>query len=348
MTYEDTLNRMLDRVSDSMDKREGAIIRDVLSPMAVEEQSLMIQKETVMNETFPDTATREYLIKRAKERGIKPKPASYAILKGEFNMDVEIGSRFNCGELNYVTIEKIENGKFKMQCESLGVIGNKNFGQMIPIDYIEGLETAELTELLIPAEDEEDTELFRERYLNSFDAQAFGGNVADYIEKTKSLNGVGGVKVYRAWNGGGTVKLVIIDSTYSKPSETLVNGVQTAADPLQNQGDGLGFAPIGHVVTVVGVEETTVNIDTTITFQEGWNFAAVEPYVQDAIDDYFNELASEWEDNENLIVRISGIETKLLAVTGILDIADTTLNGESSNLTIPADNIPVRGSVANV
>jgi len=30
---------------------------------------------------------------------------------------------------------------------------------------------------------------------------------------------VGDVKVYPVWNGGGTVKLVIIDSEYNVPSE---------------------------------------------------------------------------------------------------------------------------------
>lgn len=42
-----------------------------------------------------------------------------------------------------------------------GIIGNQYLGQMIPIEYIDGLETATLTEILIPGEDEEDTEVLR-------------------------------------------------------------------------------------------------------------------------------------------------------------------------------------------
>ena len=38
VTYEDILQRMLDRVPDSMDKREGSIIYDALAPAAVELQ----------------------------------------------------------------------------------------------------------------------------------------------------------------------------------------------------------------------------------------------------------------------------------------------------------------------
>ena len=54
--------------------------------------------------------------------------------------------------------------------------------------------------MVIPGEDEEDTEVFRQRYMDSLNAQAFGGNRADYLEKVNAIPGVGGVKVYRVWN----------------------------------------------------------------------------------------------------------------------------------------------------
>lgn len=348
ITYELILQRMIDRVlaqNPNIDTREGSIIYNALAPAAVELQNMYIQLDTILNESFADTQTRDYLIKRCAERGIIPEPATKAILKGEFNIDVPIGSRFSLDMLNYIVIEKISDGIFKLECETPGSEGNQQFGTLIPIDYIEGLTSAELTELLIPAEDEEDTESLRERYFNSLESQSFGGNIADYKEKTKQLPGVGGVKVYPVWNGGGTVKLVIIDSTYNVPSSTLIDAVQTAVDPIQNQGKGVGFAPIGHVVTVEGVSATTININTNITYQEGWTWADIEPYVHKAIDDYFFELASSWENENNLIVRISQIETRILNIAGVVDIENTTINGQAQNFVLGADNIPVRGEV---
>jgi uncharacterized phage protein gp47/JayE len=162
---------------------------------------------------------------------------------------------------------------------------------------------------------------------------------------------VGGVKVHPVWNGGGTVKVVFNDSTYSTPSSVLVDEIQTATDPVQNQGKGAGFAPIGHVVTVVGCGGTPIDIQTKITFQENWNWEAVKTNVEKTVDNYFKELSAEWdslEENEGLIVRISQIETRLLNLTGILDIANTTLNGAAQNLVLGADNIPVRGTITNV
>nr|DAM28935.1 MAG TPA: Baseplate J like protein [Bacteriophage sp.] len=202
VTYEDILQRMLDRVPDTLDKREGSIIYDALAPAAVELQLMYIELDVILKETFANTSSMEYLSKRAAERGIFPKPATHAILKGEFTpetIDV-VGKRFNIGEINYVVTKNIMPGKYEVQCEETGDIGNKYLGQMIPIDYISGLETAILTEVLIPGKDKEETEVFRQRYFESFNQQSFGGNRADYLAKVRSIDGVGNCKVTRIWN----------------------------------------------------------------------------------------------------------------------------------------------------
>ena len=348
VTFESIMEGMLARVPSTMDKREGSVIWDALAPAAVELQNIYIALDTVMNETFADTASLYYLAKRAAERGISQKLASQAILQGEFtpaDLELSIGSRFSCDRLNYVIIEKISGGVYKMQCETAGVEGNVHFGTLIPIDYIAGLETAELTDLLIPAEDDETVESLRERYFNSMTSQAFGGNVADYKEKTTSVSGVGGVKVTPVWNGGGTVKLTIIDSSFDVPSEDLVELVQNEIDPVGHSGEGVGLAPIGHVVTVVGVQGKTVDIVSTISYQTGWNWDSAKVYILNAIDQYFHELNQTWDEQENLIIRISQLESRILSCEGVLDIQGTTLNGSTSNLSLAVDEIPVRGTV---
>ncbi len=204
VTYEVILQRMLNQVSDKFDKREGSVIWDTHSPTAIEFQILYIELETILKEAYGDTASRDFLILRCKERGIVPDAATKAVLRGEFtpdNLDVA-GKRFNIGDMNYLVLGKAADGNgWEVQCEEAGAAGNQYFGAMIPIDYIDKLETAELTELLIPGEDEEETEALRERYFGSFEEKAFGGNVADYIEKTNKIPGVGKTKVTRVWNG---------------------------------------------------------------------------------------------------------------------------------------------------
>lgn len=203
VTYEEILERMLARVSDKFDKREGSVIFDTHSPTAIELQLLYVELNTLIAEAYGDSASREFLIRRCKERGITPYEATKAILKGEFtpkNIDVT-GQRFNISSLNFIVLEKIADGEYQVQCENPGIVGNQQLGTMIPIEYIEGLETAELTGVLIPGEDEEDTEDLRKRYFDSFNEKAFGGNVQDYLEKTNAIPGVGSTKVTRVWNG---------------------------------------------------------------------------------------------------------------------------------------------------
>lgn len=347
VTYEEILNRMLDRIPNSIDKREGSIIYAALAPAALELQNMYIELDVILNETFADTASMEYLTRRCAERGITPRPATNAVLRGVFNLaDIPYGARFSLHELTYRVVEKIADGEFKLECETLGTEGNTKLGTLLPVEYIEGLESAELVELLIPGENEEDVEDLRERYFNSISAQAFGGNAADYQQKVNAIDGVGGAKVYPAWNGGGTVKIVIIDSDYQSPSAALVEAIQTAVDPVQNQGEGLGIAPIGHVVTVEGVGEEEVDIATTITYQSGWDWSDIQEAVYAAIDTYFHELSESWAGNDSLIVRISQIETRILSLDGVVDITGTTINGQAQNLTMGENVLPIRGSVS--
>ncbi len=202
-TYEAVRDRMLARVPDKFDKREGSVIWDTHSPTAAEFQILYIELEYLIKNSYGDTAARDFLVLLAKDRGLAPQPATKAILKGEFvPADIDVaGKRFNIGDMNYTVLEQICPGQYQVQCEKAGAAGNQFLGEMIPVDYISGLQSAQLTELLIPGEEDEDTEVFRQRYLDSFNEQSFGGNRADYLSKVRKMDGVGDCKVTSVWNG---------------------------------------------------------------------------------------------------------------------------------------------------
>lgn len=351
MTYETILSNALTKVPAEIDKREGSMIYTALAPACAELAQLYLELELILNETFADTASRDYLVRRALERGLKPKEATYAVVRGEFNIDIPAGSRYSLDKFTYIVKKKLSDGVYELECEVLGSVPNGSIGKLIPIEYVEGLETALITEILIPGEDEEDTEIFRKRYLDSFDAQAFGGNRADYKAKVLSLDGVGAVKVYRATKvsgeeSGGNVKLVILNSAYSKPSEALVESVQSTIDPTANGGDGLGLAPLWHLVNVKGADEFVINITTTIAYQSGYTYDDVKSYITSAIDSYFKDLAKSWQEegDSGVIVRISRIDVALLGIPGIVDVTDTALNGSSINIELHKDAIPVRGT----
>lgn len=349
ITYEDILDRMLAKVPDEMDKREGSIIYDALAPAAIELQIMYLQFDQIIADTFAETASREYLIRRVAERGIIPFKASKAKLKAitsPSDLNVPKGARFSLDKLNYIIIEKTTEGEYVVECEVPGEIGNQYFGNLIPINYIEGLEEIKITELLIPGEDEESDESIRKRYFKTFDTKPFGGNKADYKQKTNAIKGVGATKVKPVWNGGGTVLLTILDSQYQKASNKLVQTVQEVIDPTP-QGKGNGIAPIGHTVTVRTADEVVINLDLNITFAEGYSYNGQKESIKEQVETYFKEIRKNWENEDTVIVRISQIDTRILNVTGVIDVNNTKINGKNSNLQLDEYSIPVMGVIKN-
>lgn len=348
-TYEEILTRSLDRVATDVDKREGSLIMNAIAPVSAEHANIFTQMEWILQNMQADTASREYLVKRCKERGLLPYEATKAVLKGKFNMEIPLKSRFNLNELNYKAIAFIESADgffyYQMECETAGTQGNKFFGELSSIEYLDKDLTGELVDLLIPAEDTEETEALRSRYFNSFNNEAFGGNKQDYIEKVHTLEGVGGVIVIPVWAGGGTVKLIITDSDYNKASDVLVQTVQNDIDPTP-QGTGEGIAPIGHTVTVVSAVEVPINITCRLTFLEGFSWGMIQNHAIEAVEAYLLEMRKAWE-RGNLVVRISQVENRLLNLDGVLDIAGTTINGVADNLILAVDELPVFGGVVN-
>lgn len=345
--FESILSRILARIPSDLDTREGSLIYDAVAPVAAELAQAYIQIAVLLDAGFADTAIGKNLDRRAVERGLIRRKATAAVRKAALTgTEVPAGTRFSGGDLNFVAFEQISAGEYKLLCETPGDAGNRYKGVLYPIDYVEGLQSAEMTDVIIPGEDEESDDAFRKRYFDSFGSQAFGGNVADYKARVDSIPGVGGVKVYPAKHGAGTVGLVITSSTYDVPSTELIQQVQSAIDPPEDAGRGAGLAPIGHVVTVSGVTATTVNIATTITYAGGWNFGEAKTAIETAIDGYFKELAASWADEPFIVVRIAQIETRILNFKGVIDIGGTTLNGAAQNLQLDANSIPKRGTIS--
>jgi len=346
-TEETILNRMLERVPKNLDKREGSIIYNALDPAAMEVARMYSDMDRFLEYTFASpNMPDEFLDLRVAEEGLKREEATHAIKKGYFYdqdnnlINIPIGSRFSIDDFNFIAIEKISIGTYKMRCESIGIEGNFIAGQLIPIDYIEGLSTANLGEIIIPGQEIEDNESLFNRYIEHLNEKPFGGNIADYKISTRAMEGIGAVKVFPIWNGGGTVKIVFLDSSYNVPTKELIDLVQTTLDPIPNNGKGLGIAPVGHVVTVKGAEDIEITIETKLVLRRDVTIGQVQEDIEEVIKDYLLSLRKQWSEEENTIVRISQIEARILNVEGVADIHTTKVNGKEENLTLGLDEVP--------
>lgn len=348
--YENILNRMLEKIPSDIDKREGSIIFDALAPAAIEIAQMYITLKNNMDLIFIDTAIAEYLDRIVKQIGMERKKATKAIKQAYFYnennelIDIPMGSRFTCNEFYFCVIEKIDTGVYKVEAEKDGSKSNNVIGRLVPVDYINNLGSATVLELLIPGEDEETDESLKNRYIETVKAPPFAGNVTDYRTQVKLIQGVGDLKVVPIWNGGGTVKLIILDSNYNAPSDTLVSNVQDIVFP-KNNSNSIGIAPIGHNVTVEGAIQKIINVQTNVILQKNYTLEAVLEDIKGAIAEYLLSLRKKWAINDNVIVRVAQIETRILGIEGILDINNTKINNQTGNIQLNDNEIPIFGQV---
>lgn len=349
ITYEDILSRCLAAVPSDVDKREGSLIYDALAAGCLEIYNLYSDMSYAFEQSFPDTAESDYLDMLAADRGITRREATSAVINVSFTgAEVPLGARFSI-EGNTYFVSGVNSSKtvYQLTCEQIGTEGNYASGTVLPIDDVSGLESASIIGISIAGEDEETDESLRDRYAASVDAYTYGGNVSDYQETVDEMPGVGACKVIPAWQGGGTVLLIIASGDYNAASDDVVTAVKNALDPDDN-GDGLGLAPIGHHVTVQSVTIEPVNFTVTCTYKAGYTADGEKAAITSAISDYLAELAGTWESSGKsaLIVRRAQIESRVLDVIGIEDVTAVTINGAEKNYTLASyENIPAAGTV---
>lgn len=344
ISFEKTMSRMLDTISDDFDKRETSIIYQAVAMVVPELMLLQSDIELMEDEAFPDSCNYNSLVRFSGLRNIHPRQATRGVVIAEFSKDIEIGARFNCEERNYEVLEKINTNKYKLIAEETGHI--ESIGDLTPINDMPDLRTAKITSVYLDGREEESLESLRKRYMESLDYQAFGGNRADYIEKVTSVDGVGACKVFRRSKATssevGKITIVIVDTTYKNASSELIKNVASILTPTED-GEGAGLAPIGHKITVVGAEKQTVNVKTRITIER--DIDNITRDLTKAIEEYLHELRTGFGSDEATVVRISAIENKILGIKGVIDVSNTTINGVEKNLTIEDKSIPVIGEV---
>ncbi|OPA77522.1 hypothetical protein BVG16_13810 [Paenibacillus selenitireducens] len=179
---------------------------------------------------------------------------------------------------------------------------------------------------------------FRERYLVEIQNPGTSGNKADYIQWARDVLGVGGAKVFPLWNGGGTVKVVIINDQKKPASQTLVNQVQVYIDPVS--GEGEGKAPIGASVTVVSAIGKSIHITANVTLAPGYTIQGVYDAFQIATIAHMKEIAF-----KDSYISYAKMGVLLLNTPGVIDYTVLTINGGTSNIPLAPEEVPILGTV---
>lgn len=366
-TYQAILQNMLSQVPDTFDKRDGSPIPTALGPAAFVLEGFFLSLNQVQQQAFIQTAVGDSLDLLGAVAGLKRDQASTAVRLGIFNMDVPIGCRFSTmsgsNSINFsvtatATVTEPQPGDYYYQltAETPGSIGNEYTGAILPITVIPGLTSAQITSILIPGDDTETDDAFRQRIITALNEKPFGGNIASYRTAITDIDGVGAVQVYPTWNGGGTVLCSVLGSNWLPASEELVENVQRAIDPPPSQGQGLGMAPIGAQVTITSPTEVAIQVTATLELSPGYAIGQVQQPVEEAIEAYLLTIRQAWATNISpsgveyaANVYLSRITAAIVGVTGVVNATGVQLNGGTSDLVLTeigtVQQVPVIGTV---
>ena len=158
------------------------------------------------------------------------------------------------------------------------------------------------------------------------------GNVNHYKQWARSVSGVGNAAVLPLWNGNGTVKVIVASEDNAPVDETIVTAAAQYIESVR---------PIGADVTVVSATALTINIAATCTLEGGVLPASVQEELEGRVAEIF--LAMEMGSQEP--VRYNRIMVALLSCQGVVDCTALTLNGNSTNIAVTAEQVPALGSV---
>ena len=359
-TYAFLRQQMLSQVPDTFDKRDSAPLPTAISPAAYVLAGFYLSLNQVQQQAFVQTASGQSLDYLGVLAGLTRYPASPAVRLGVFNTAVPMGARFSTvnGEnsINFsVTAAESEANQYQLTAETPGTIGNEYTGPILPITNVPGLTSAQITDILVPGDDEETDDAFRQRIISALNNRPFGGNIADYQQNIMAIDGVGAVQVYPTWNGGGTVKCSILGADYAPASSELVQNVQTAIDP-PTSGQGMGLAPIGAQVTIVAPTELTVNVSSPLTLAPGYSIEQVQPLVEASIEAYLLSVRQAWGNQMGSTtaeyvadVYLSRVTAAIVGTTGVVNATNVQLNGSAADLILTetgtTQQVPVMGTV---
>jgi uncharacterized phage protein gp47/JayE len=360
-SYENILKRMIENAPETIDKRVGSIFYDAIAPCAGEIANEYIEIQIFKDQVYLLTAIGDNLDKIGENYLIPRKKATKALRIAQFIdtndnlIDLPIGRRFSVPDsdstITYVITKQIDTGKAIIECEQYGTIGNEYYGAILPLFSINNLQEATIIGTQQPAQDIEDDDDYRQRIIDKLNSKPFGGNIADYKEYVSNISGTSEPKVFPVWDGGGTVKLSILDSQYNAISNEFIAQIKEEIDPTIYTGQGVGTAPIGHIVTVVTPTELTVNIVADVQLREDKTIETVQEAIEEAIETYFLNIRKNWVDSDYTNVYITQVIAAMMSVPGVINVDRNTitLNDETSDIELEntAENqyIPILGTV---
>lgn len=331
--------RILDEITDDLDKRQGSVSWDMTRPTALEIAQAYTQLDLVLTFGFLGEDTPSNLIDlRVAEQGLYRRPSvkstGNALFVGVEGLLIPSGTRLATDDttpIYFITTESrsVKDGsvQINVEAEQGGISGNVGVGRITTVlGNLAGVVSVVNTEALEGGTNTESDASLTARYVEKLRNPITSGNVHHYKLWATEVPGVGDAKVFPIWNGPGTVKVVIVDSLMRPATGDLVTNTSEYIEDKR---------PVGARVTVVSAKGKAVTIDAKITVANGVMLQNVRETFVTTIEKYLQSIT--FKQNYISTARIGAL---LLETEGVLDYSNLTVNGIGGNINLETDEVP--------
>lgn len=316
------LQSALNQVTANVDKREGAVIYDTLSPLAIIAAQIIQMMKTALENTDIQTAKGEWLDLVASQppigiyRNEATKARKLAIAE-PINVQIATNTRFISNDglgLIWRVIDvpqdiTLNQGQYILECETAGAEPGGDYGELTPVEpnaNLESIRFADTSPINAGMDAESDLD-FRIRIWEHLKTNRYGGNFEDYMEWCleefpKSENGatIDGMLFFPSsrYTGGGNIMICptaksMTGKDYMPASNIICQALKSYLDPETGTTMGKGVSPIGHKVKVVQPTGDWLTIRIGVVLKPGYELAPYRDAAIARVEEYFAQVRSQ-------------------------------------------------------
>ena len=352
LDWQEIAKRMKEDLENPPNKVEGSFASDNIQAVAKELAKFYAYIVWLVDMHFADTATGEFLDKKAQEVGIfrrkKTRSTGFVRFTGKPDSFIPAGLKVYAGTKSFYTLKPAYIGPsgyvdVEVASDLEGAGSNVGSHEIDRFQAQIGIESVTNANPISGGSEIEDDESLRERTLLRMRYPGTSGNQWHYLHWAREVDGVGRLKVFPLWNGPGTVKVSILDFNQKPASKDLIQKVQYHIDH-EGERRGEALAPIGALLKVSTAKELRINIKARIDLDPGFGKTKtmIAKELKERLQAYIDSSVSYLQARRTVAKAID----VLYSIGGVLDIVEMSINGYTDSIALKDEEIFVVGDVS--
>lgn len=350
---ESVFERMLVNLPVDIDVSEGGHPYNLLYPTAYEisymAEYLLAEAVKLIFPAFCDDYA-EIVDYHAKTRGLSRKQPEYAtgevVVTGDVDCEIPEGTMFSTISVNgeasvdFLTTADADLGAegvatIPVQSVLEGKVGNVPANTIVlNASRIDGITNVTNPSATTGGLEEESTATLQERIIEYDESvgYSYGGTESDYKRWALAVEGTGSVTIIAPTDDSGVIQLVLMDANGEPASQSLCTAVYSHIMSPDDESQRL--APINDKISVTAPSVLAITVSATIKLTDGSSIDEAKNSFVTAIKAYLLEAADEGE------IKYTRVGSELLGIDEVDDYSGLTINGGTSNITLPSEKIP--------